>query len=87
MRLVFWRGPDKLSPSKWLSNPSPCSTPRSCASRCGRFTCRSTWLRVEYGIEKPSNKLHTLAELDSNTWVSEVKRIRGSVGGRMKEEG
>jgi hypothetical protein len=35
------------------------------------------WLRVEYGIEKPSNKLPSLTELDSNTWVSEVKRIRG----------
>src|ERR1035438_4109398 len=35
------------------------------------------WLRVEYGIEKPSNKLLALTELDSNTWVSEVKRIRG----------
>ena len=35
------------------------------------------WLRVEYGIEKPSNKLLTLAELDSNTWVNEMKRIRG----------
>jgi hypothetical protein len=30
---------------------------------------------VEYGIAKPSNKLLALAELDSNTWVSEVKRI------------
>jgi hypothetical protein len=35
------------------------------------------WLRVEYGIAKPTNKLLALAELDSNTWVSEVKRIRG----------
>jgi len=35
------------------------------------------WLRVEYGIERPSNKLLALTELDSNTWVSEVKRIRG----------
>ena len=35
------------------------------------------WLRVEYAIEKPSNKLRALADLDSNTWVSEVKRIRG----------
>jgi len=35
------------------------------------------WLRVEYSIEKPSNKLLALTELDSNTWVSEVKRIRG----------
>jgi hypothetical protein len=36
------------------------------------------WLRVEYGIEKPSNKLLAPTELDSNTWVSEVKRIRGN---------
>jgi hypothetical protein len=35
------------------------------------------WLRVEYAIEKPSNKLLALTELDPNTWVSEVKRIRG----------
>jgi hypothetical protein len=35
------------------------------------------WLRVEYGIAKPSNKLLALTALDSNTWVSEVKRIRG----------
>jgi hypothetical protein len=35
------------------------------------------WLRVEYRIEKPSNKLLAPAELDSNIWVSEVKRIRG----------
>jgi hypothetical protein len=32
---------------------------------------------VEYGIEKPSNKLLAAAELDSDTWVGEVKRIRG----------
>ena len=35
------------------------------------------WLRVEYRIEKPSNKLLALAELDSDTLVCEVKRIRG----------
>jgi SAM-dependent methyltransferase len=35
------------------------------------------WLRVEYSIAKPSNKLLALTDLDSNTWVSEVKRIRG----------
>ena len=35
------------------------------------------WLRVEYDIEKPSNKLLALTELDSSAWVSEVKRIRG----------
>ena len=35
------------------------------------------WLRVEYGIEKPSNKLLAATELDSATWVAEVKRFRG----------
>jgi hypothetical protein len=37
----------------------------------------SDWLRAEYGIEKPSNKLLAATELDSDTWVGEVKRIRG----------
>ena len=32
---------------------------------------------MEYGIEKPSNKLLAVTELDSDTWVGEVKRIRG----------
>jgi len=32
---------------------------------------------VEYGIEKPSTNLLALTDLDSNTSVSEVKRIRG----------
>jgi hypothetical protein len=32
---------------------------------------------VESGIAKPSNKLLAVTELDSNIWVSEVKRIRG----------
>jgi hypothetical protein len=35
------------------------------------------WLRMEYWIEKPSNKLVAATDLDSDTWVSEVKRIRG----------
>jgi hypothetical protein len=35
------------------------------------------WLRLEFGIAKAGNKLLALTELDSNTWVSEVKRIRG----------
>ena len=35
------------------------------------------WLRVEYAIEKPSNKLLAMPDLDSDTWVGEVKRIRG----------
>ena len=35
------------------------------------------WLWVEYDIEEPSNKLVAVVELDSDTWVGEVKRIRG----------
>lgn len=35
------------------------------------------WLRVEYAIEKPNNKLQAVTELDSDTLVTEVKRIRG----------
>lgn len=35
------------------------------------------WLRVEYAIEKPGNKLQALTGLDSNGFVAEVKRIRG----------
>ena len=35
------------------------------------------WLRVEYDIAKPSNKLLTPTKLDPDTWVSEVKRLRG----------
>ena len=29
------------------------------------------------GLEEPTNKLLALTDFDSNTWVSEVKRIRG----------
>jgi hypothetical protein len=35
------------------------------------------WLRVEYAIAKPSNKLLAATDLDSDTWAGEVKRIRG----------
>jgi len=35
------------------------------------------WLRVEYTIEKPGKKLQSLTTLDSDTFVAEVKRIRG----------
>ena len=34
-------------------------------------------LRVKHAIEKPSTKLLAATELDSDTWVGEVKRIRG----------
>jgi hypothetical protein len=35
------------------------------------------WLRMEHAIEKPSNKLLAATDLDSDTWVGEVKHIRG----------
>lgn len=35
------------------------------------------WLRVEYAIDKPGNRLQYLADLDSDAFVAEVKRIRG----------
>ena len=35
------------------------------------------WLAVEYAIEKPNDKLLAATDLDSDTWVGEVKRIRG----------
>lgn len=37
------------------------------------------WLRVEYAIEKPGNKLQAVAVLDADTLVAEVKRIRERV--------
>ena len=35
------------------------------------------WLRVEYAIEKPSNKLQALTDLDSDAFIAEVKKLRG----------
>jgi methylase of polypeptide subunit release factors len=35
------------------------------------------WLRVEYAIEKPSQKLAALTELDSDAFIAEVKKLRG----------
>jgi hypothetical protein len=34
------------------------------------------WLRVEYAIEKPSNKLLAATELDSDTWARS-KKLKG----------
>jgi hypothetical protein len=39
------------------------------------------WLRVEYEIEKPSLKLQSPVELDSDAFVGEVKRVRGKSKG------
>jgi hypothetical protein len=35
------------------------------------------WLRIEHDIEKPSLKLQSPVELDTDTFVAEVKRLRG----------
>jgi hypothetical protein len=35
------------------------------------------WLRVEYAIGKPTNKLQNLTALDSDSFVAEVRHIRG----------
>jgi hypothetical protein len=35
------------------------------------------WLRMEHGIEKPSQKLQAAVELDSDAFVEEVRRVRG----------
>jgi hypothetical protein len=34
------------------------------------------WLRMEYGIEKPSNNLLTEADLAADTWACSEKLIR-----------
>ena len=51
------------NPVKWGSEKRFSTT---CASK--RANNLLDWLRVEYGIEKPSHKLLALNELDSNTW-------------------
>ena len=35
------------------------------------------WLRVEYEVEKPSQKLQDPIALDSDAFVAEVKKLRG----------
>ena len=35
------------------------------------------WLRVEYEIEKPTMKLQSPIDLDSDAFVAEVKKVRG----------
>jgi hypothetical protein len=34
------------------------------------------WLRVEYAIEKPSNRLLAVTDLDSDTWARSKKLKR-----------
>ncbi len=35
------------------------------------------WLQMEHEIAKPSNKLRTPSDLDSDAFVAEVKKLRG----------
>ncbi len=35
------------------------------------------WLRVEYNVEKPSQKIQNMAILDADTLIAEVKKARG----------
>ncbi|MBI2805544.1 MAG: hypothetical protein HYX68_11255 [Planctomycetes bacterium] len=35
------------------------------------------WLRLEFGVEKPSRKLQDVAQLDVDTVAAEVKKARG----------
>jgi hypothetical protein len=35
------------------------------------------WLCGEYAIEKPSQKLQALTDLDSDAFITEVKKLRG----------
>jgi hypothetical protein len=48
-------------------------------TRAQRTTRRDIldWLRVEYEIAKPSTRLQSLIELDSDSFVAEVKKVRG----------
>src|SRR5262245_10999236 len=35
------------------------------------------WLRVEFGVERPSQKLQDVAALDADGLIAEVKKARG----------
>jgi hypothetical protein len=35
------------------------------------------WLRVEYGVETPSQRLHAVGGLDEEEFVAEVRKLRG----------
>jgi hypothetical protein len=35
------------------------------------------WLKIEHDIDKPSLKLQSLADLDSDAFIAEAKRLRG----------
>jgi hypothetical protein len=41
------------------------------------------WLRVEFGVEKPGQKLEAFADLDPDAFVGEVRKRRPKSGGRL----
>lgn len=84
---------EALTPAAFLmeslpvANASPKSREQVCmvtlqvieateSRRAGMFALLD-WLRVEHGVEKPSQKLLAATELDSDAFVAEVKRLRG----------
>jgi ribulose kinase len=48
-------------------------------ARQGQVACGDLldWLRVQHQIEKPSKRLESPTELDSDAFVAEVKKLRG----------
>jgi hypothetical protein len=40
------------------------------------------WLRVEFGVEKPGQKLENFATLDANAFVAEVRKRLPKGAGR-----
>ncbi len=84
---------EALSPSGYLMEALPIAEPtakirKNVESRASqlieitrqqRDTSRTLldWFQVEYGIEKPSQKLQNLIALDSNALVAEIKKLRG----------
>lgn len=75
--------------TKTIPIPSPTTETQETANRNvrrlvdisrSRHAVRRTlldWLKVEYGIDKPSKKLQDPIALDSDALVAEVKRLRG----------
>ncbi|MDQ4064151.1 MAG: class I SAM-dependent DNA methyltransferase, partial [Actinomycetota bacterium] len=54
-------------------------------TRTGQEARRDTldWLRVEFGVEKPGQKLEDFAALDADVFVEEVRKRRPKSEGRL----
>jgi len=55
------------------------------AAKAGGETRRRTldWLAVEFGVEKPGKKLEDIASLDTDTFITEVRKRRPKSEGRL----